>query len=175
MELNIGDWVESYSPGIWQIYKNIKHKSNIMPSRRPKEMVIVFSKRFLTESFQYSVTEESCNSDLIVKLDNEKISKLNKFISENKALYDEFQQYQPRPIGVVYNARIAIPDNMSTTEVENMISKDRFFTDKDISPYLEELGFNTKKMPSWTIQFFCDDHECINDHLAYKFHRVLEF
>lgn len=174
MELRVGNWVFSYHPGIWQIYRILTCKVRSPVSGLGQETTTVFSKRFLSETFKRSFKEECCSPDFVEKLDDETMSKLERFIKENAALYKKFNDYVPKPIDEIYNARIGTPKGKGVKEIEALISKDRLFNGLEINPYLEELGFHTKELPSWTAQFVSEDHQCKDGYLAYKFHRILE-
>ena len=173
MELKIGDWVTSYSSGIWQIYKILNYKGINPVSGLEKEITSIFSKRFLSKSFKSSFKEECCSPDFVDKLDHETTDRLKKFIKENDELVSKFKKYLPKKINSVYNARIGIPKGKNAKEAEAIISKDRAFNVLEINQHLDELGFNTKELPSWTAQFVSEDFKCQNGYLVYNFKRIL--
>ena len=175
MNLKVGDWVSSYSAGIWQIYRILSYKCLDPISKQETIKTSVFSKRFLSNSFKRSFKEECCSPEIVQKLDNETQTKLQKFIEENSSLYQKFVEFKPKSLSRVYNARIGIPKSKSTNELEDQFSKEQKFNELQIKPYLEKLGFNTNEMPSWTAQFISENHEVEDGYLVYKFTRVLEF
>ncbi len=175
MSLKVGDWVTSYSCGIWQVYRII-HYNDIDPVTAARiTRTAVFSKRFVNNSFKKSFSEECCEQVLVKPLGKDITLKLDEYIRANKEIYDKFRAHSPREIDAVYNARIGIPGTMKPGDVMKKISREKAFTIKEIIPYLNGLGFNTDEMPSWTVQFVSRNHELVDDWLAYRFEKILEY
>lgn len=172
-QLQVGDWVTSYSKGIWQIYR-ILHLKGIDPdSGRPRDQISIFSKRFLSSSMKRSFSEECCHPTFVKKLDADAAANLELFIKDNQALHRKFVEYKPKPVNAIFNARFGIPHNKTTDEIAALIPKDTVLWQGEIQPLLERLGLNTKAMPSWTAQFVSPDHACVDGYLAYRFNRIL--
>ncbi len=174
-QLQVGDWVTSYSKGIWQIYRILYLKGIDPATGRPCDQVSVFSKRFLSSSMKRSFSEESCHPTFVKKLDAEAVASLDLFIQDNQALYRKFVEYKPKPLDAIFNARFGIPRNKTADEVAALIPKDTILRQGQIQTLLESLGLNTKGMPSWTAQFVSSDHTCVDGYLAYRFNRILSF
>jgi hypothetical protein len=175
LNLNVGDWVNSYGSGIWQIYKILQFKGIDPTSQQEVQETRIFSKRFVLSSFKRSFKEECCSPYYVSGLDEETKKKLEIFVNENEPLYKKFLDYKPKPIDSIYNARIGMPKGKQVEEIESMISKERLFNKLELDPYLRELGFNPDELPSWTAQFKSEDHMCQAGYLVYKFNRVLKF
>jgi hypothetical protein len=173
MGLNVGDWVRSYSAGIWQIYRVLEDYKCLDPLTGNETInSTIFSKRFVSNSFRKSFKEECCHPSFVTDLKYEEMKKLEIFIVKNSVLYAKFVKYEPKPIASVYNARIGIPTNRSVEEIARLIPSSESFTALQISPFLQKLGFDTKQLPSWTVQFVSENHQCENGWLVYKFSRV---
>jgi hypothetical protein len=173
MRLNVGDWVRSYSAGIWQIYRVLEDYKCLDPLTGNESINSrIFSKRFVSNSFRQSFKEECCHPSFVTDLKSEEMKKLEKFIVKNSVLYAKFLKYEPKPIASVYNARIGIPTNKSVEEIAGLIPRSESFNELQILPFLQKLGFDTKQLPSWTVQFVSENHQCENEWLVYKFSRV---
>ena len=173
MQLNVGDWVYSYSAGIWQIYKILNYKCRDPLTGNETDKTTIFSKRFLNKSYKKSFSQETCDPSFIKFLSDKELKKLNDFILQNQKLYNQFTDYAPKTLDCIYNARIGIPKNHDVKEAESKIQKDLWMSDLKISSYLESLGFNTKEFPYWTVQFVSPNHQCKDGYLVFKYERIL--
>jgi hypothetical protein len=174
-ELKVGDWVTSYQKGIWQVYRILRYKGKDPGSDREEHRTSIFSKRFVLNSFKRSFTAECCHPSFVKRLDSQTQKALDELIARNGELLKAFTAYQPGPVDCIYNARIGIPNNMSETEVASLIPRDRLFSEMEIDPYLTSLGFDTKSLPAWTVQFRSKDHRCREGYLDYEFQGVFPF
>jgi len=175
MNLKEGDWVTSYSQGIWQIYRIIARDGSDNPAWfQHKGGVTVFSKRFLSNSFRRSFTQECCNSLFVEKLDAATERKLKRFIKENEKLYQVFVDYSPKAVHLIYNARFGIPAGKTKDEIESLIPKKKVRKD-EINLLLQRLGLDTNDQISWTAQFVSHDHERKDGHFVFRFNRILKF
>jgi len=175
MELKVGDWVRSYSSGIWQIYRILDYKCSDPLTGNSQNKTSIFVKRFVSNSFKRSFKQESCDPLIITKLGREEQLKLDGFIKDNPDLYKKFNELAFTDIDCIYNARIGIPENSSIESIASKFESTGYIKDIDIQSMLVKMGFKTKDMPSWTVQFISDNYHCIDGHLAFKFARVLEF
>ena len=102
-------------------------------------------------------------------------TRLQRFIKDHPYVFEQLKSYKPRPIDVVFNARIGIPSKLTREDVEKMIATERMFTAFEIGPYLHAKGFSTTELPFWTVQFISPDHECRGGYLRFKLNRVLSW
>ena len=175
LEIKEGDWVTSFSSGLWQIYRVLSYKGINPVSKSEKLKTSVFSKRFVLNSLKPSFKEECCSPDFVERLDPETNTKLEEYIRDNETLHKEFNEYKPKPIDSIYNARIGVPEGKSLEATDALICKDRNLNELEIGPYLKELGFDITRLPSWTVQFISEDHNCQDGYLIYRFARILDF
>ncbi len=174
--MKIGDWIKSYSVGIWQIYKILKYKVCDPASGKIEDKVTVFSKRFINKSYKKSFSEECCSPAFVKPLPDEELKLLNAFIKENPLLHEKFKEYVPKELDSIYNAKIKIPEDKNVKKVESLIHKDVLLTDVEINPYLEKLGLTTNsKHYGWTAQFVSKGFSVKDGHLGYGFERILKF
>jgi hypothetical protein len=172
--LKIGDWVRSYSTGIWQIYRILDYKCKDPVTGKDVEKTTIFSKRFVSDSFKRSFKEECCDPAFVYFLDMDKKKELDSFIESKPGLYQKFIDHEPKKIDCIYNARIGIPLHKDSQMIEDKLKVLGPIKDIEINSKLNELGFDTKAMPSWTVQFVSNDFACVDGYLSFQFVRVLE-
>ena len=173
MNLKVGDWVTSYSKGIWQVYRVLDYTCIDPASKKEMKKNTVFSKRFVSSTLKRSFKEECCDPAFVTKLDSVELTELQEFIDDNVGLYKKFESYQPKEIDCIYNARIGIPEDRSAGNIAKLLEGSGIIKETEINAQLAELGFNTKAMPSWTVQYVAKDFQCIDGYLAFKYERVL--
>ena len=127
MNIEVGDWVRSYSTGIWQVYRILYYKGINPVDGKEQEEVTVFSKRFVSNSFRRSFKEESCAHTFITKLDQYEREELDQFIKSNELLYKQFIKYQPKSIDCLYNARIGIPEDRDKEKIINNLKSETYY------------------------------------------------
>lgn len=174
MSLKVGDWVRSYSAGIWQVYRILEYKCLNAVTGEVQNKTTVFSKRFVSNSYKRSFKEESCDSSLVRHLSPNEGAELENFISENSKLYEQYLAYEPKGIDCIYNARIGVPESKNASEITKLLSGLEPIREIDISQHLANLGYNTKAMPAWTVQFVSENFNVVGGYLMFKFSMVLE-
>ncbi len=174
MTPKIGDWVRSYSNGIWQIYRILDYKCKDPVTDREVEKTTIFSKRFVSDSFKRSFKEECCDPAFVHLLVQADKLKLDTFIDRNPDLYQKFIDYEAKIIDCIFNARIGVPEHRDSQMIADKLKSLGPIKDIEINPKLHGLGFNTKAMPSWTVQFVSNGFECVDGYLSFQFLRVLE-
>ncbi len=173
-KLKIGDWVRSYSKGVWQIYRIEKFGELDPVTGAIRHRESIFSKRFVNNAFKRSFSTECCSPDFVEKLDNSALKDLESFIADNKALYSKFINYVQKTVDLIYNARISIPEGKSSDSVEEELSGLVDVKAEDLIGLLNEKGYKVNTHPSWVAQFIANDHKCKDGQIMYTFERVLE-
>lgn len=170
---DVGDWVRIHKAGIWQIYRLLNVKCADPRTGEETQRPILFAKRFLSNSFRKSFSQDCCHPSLARPLTDSEKQKLNAFIEQHDKQFAQFEAFTPKPIGCIYNARMAIPSDKTPEQVDQELSTDRTFNELQIRTYLEGHGFDDG-FPYWTVQFKNSDHECDDDgYLRYTYMRVL--
>lgn len=173
MRLNVGDWVRSYSSGIWQIDRILEYWCLDPLTGREAKKTTVFSRRFVSNSFKRSFSEEACDPVFVNSLGKDELSTLQDFIARNSGVHEKFLAHQWKGIDCLYNARICIPHDRDLAAATANLAGAGPIRDVDIPSLLEGLGFDTKTSPSWTVQFVSRNFECRDGYLMFKFHRIL--
>ena len=135
----------------------------------------IFSKRFLSKSFKRLFGEATCHPSFVSLLGSDDHERLEAFIAANPSVYEKFESYQPKPVDCIYNARIGLPADRTAAELAASFDPSRPIRDTDIDSILTNMGLDTKAIPYFLIvQFVSKDHECIDDHLVFRFHRIFK-
>jgi hypothetical protein len=111
--LNLGDWVTSYSPGIWQIYRIVpivnEMRFSLADRRRKSRRVLIFSKRSLNEQWVPDFASECCSRSLVSTPTAEDRQRLQQMLIDNPTLLQAFDQYQPAAIDLIGNLSMRVP------------------------------------------------------------------
>lgn len=183
MKVKIGDWVRSYSSGIWQVYRiveNLEEFDSI--SKSVEKRSLVFCKRFLNNSFKRSFGSESCHPDFVYGLEKADHEKLLSIINDNPDLFSKFQKYKPKPIDAIYNLSFCVDANSKVSDYQGIFDESEPLDVFEIRAKAESNNLKLRSVPDltneevrWTLQFCSEDHKIVNNRLIYKFTRVLEF
>ncbi len=172
--LSTGDWVRCYEPGIWQVYRISSYLAWDPVSRSEKRRTSVFSKRCVNDAFKPAFRTDSCDASLVEPLDAATSNTLTDFLSDNVELHQAFRDYEPEPINLIHNARIGIPDGMTAEDVTARLDNNLALRQSEIGDALRQAGFKLNVVPYWTAQFISRNYEIVDDHLVFRFLRVLD-
>jgi hypothetical protein len=179
-KLKVGDWVNSYSKGIYRIEKIIDRyyddsNSSILGENKIgdkyKDRIIV-SKRLLNSKMKKSISYESCSEFFISFLSQEKLIELNKIIEQNPKLIAELNAFEIPTLVTIYNSQLQIETNDELQKVNELV---RFI--KNGKTYLEIetemkrtdiLKLKPKNFGNYLFQFLNFDQEYKNKKLIWR-------
>jgi len=173
--IKIGDWVRSYGSGIWRVHRTLELNDFDIQSQSYKPRTIVFSSRFVNDSYKRSFSTESCDSAFVYHLDPDEKEELESFIDNNPELVAKFDAYKPKSIDAIYNANVNIPASGNTTDLEETLSTFQELNLEQLYNLLIESKIGSIGAKGWTAQFVSNNHECCKGKLLYRFSRVLAF
>jgi len=111
----VGDWVRSYSRGIWQVHRVLADFVDHSPVPPPAPRVLVFSTRFLTAKGSPRIDYESCDASFVNPLEPEARAELESFIERNPLAFRKFQRTEKRCPDLIYNLALSsTPDEVAT-------------------------------------------------------------
>ena len=124
----VGDWVNSYSKGIYRIETIVdQFYDESYPALgenkigdRIKDRIII-SKRFLNSKFKKSISYESCSEVFISKLNNNQYSELQKVIEQSPKWLEEFNEYKIPTRETIYNMELQIDNKSDLKKVNGLI------------------------------------------------------
>ncbi|MBI1372006.1 MAG: hypothetical protein GC159_04500 [Phycisphaera sp.] len=95
----IGDWVEAYSPGIWQVIKTLsgfyRLRWSLDKPKRIQKKPIVFVKRLVDDHWRKSFRVESCDVAFVIPLSQEQRNRLDDYLKERPDVAADFKAYHP--------------------------------------------------------------------------------
>ena len=127
--IKVGQWVNSYSKGIFRIEKILdRYYDEFAPITDPKKKAgdkyddsIVITKRLLNSKFKKSIGYDSCSEFFIVPLDKEQEERLNEILKQNPDWLTELSDYLIPDINSIYNWRVQLDSSTEMTKVEEII------------------------------------------------------
>ena len=181
MDFKVGDWVKSYSQGIWRVERVIDNFFEMRYSfDEPKvksKRTLYHSKRLVNDKWKRSFAMEGCSSEFINKLTNEEVEALNRFIADNEKTMKEFERYQ-RNLDLVLNLGFSFYDQDKLNfdsiadrlfEGKNGLTSDdiiRIIRESQLSKYFNRTPQNK------TIQFISINTEIRNSEYIFKEYRI---
>jgi hypothetical protein len=169
-EIKIGDWVNSYSKGIYRVEKIIEQfydesspdlDGNKIGDKM-KDRTIV-SKRLLNSKFKKSINYESCSEYFISHLDNGQITELQKTLADNPQFLMELNEYQIPTLTTVYNSDLKIDndtDLQTTLQLINFVKNGKTFLEiQNEMKRLDILRLKPKNFGNYMFQLFNFDEE----------------
>ncbi|AOT08756.1 hypothetical protein [Pseudoalteromonas luteoviolacea] len=173
--IKIGDWVRSYGSGIWRVHRILELNDFDIQSQTNKPRTVIFSSRFVNDSYKRSFSTESCDSAFVYHLDSNEKEELDAFMGSNPELVAKFDAYKPKSIDAVYNANVNIPASGSQADLEEALSSFQELNLEQLYNQLIESKIGSSVAKGWTAQFVSSNHECLNGKLLYSFSKVLAF
>ncbi|ESP90536.1 hypothetical protein [Pseudoalteromonas luteoviolacea] len=173
--IKIGDWVRSYGSGIWRVHRILELSDFDIQSQSCKTRTIVFSSRFVNDSYKRSFSTECCDLAFVSHLDSDEKDELESFIENNPELVAKFDTYQPKRIDAIYNANVNIPSSGCTTDLEERLSSFQELNLEQLYNQLTKFKIGSSGTKGWTAQFISNNHECCEGKLLYSFSRILAF
>ncbi|MCF2846581.1 hypothetical protein NH514_04780 [Pseudoalteromonas sp. ACER1] len=170
--IKVGDWVRSYGSGIWRVHRILELNDFDIQSQTNKPRTVVFSSRFVNDSYERSFVTECCDSTFVYHLQQ---AELDSFINLNIDLYTKFNAYKPKSINAIYNAKINIPVSKSKSELEDLLISYQSLFLEQLFCQLHSSGLASSDNKGWTAQFVAKDHEAVDGKLVYSFSTLLTF
>jgi len=172
-KLKVGDWVNSYSKGIFRVEKIIdryydeSHLSILGENKigdKFKDRIIV-TKRLLNSKLKKSISHESCSEFFITFLSKEKLTELNQIIERDPKLITELNEYEiPKIIGV-YNSQLQIETTQELQKVNELLkfikNGKSFLEIENEMKALDILKLKPKHFGNYNFKLFNFDEEYI--------------
>ncbi len=172
-QLQVGNWVNSYSKGIYRIEIIVEQfYDESYPALgenkigdRIKDRIIV-TKRFLNLKFNKSFGYESCSEIFVSKLNNGQYAELQKVIEQNPKLLEEFNEYEIPTRETIYNMELQINNASDLKKVNRLI--DFIKTGKsflEIQTKMEQVDLSKLKpkyLGNYLFQLFNYNDEYLN-------------
>ena len=127
--LKIGQWVNSYSKGIYRIEKIIdryydESERSILGDNKIGDKYkdpIVVSKRLLNTKFKKSIGYDSCSAYFISPIDATQQTELEKVIKNKPEYLTELENYQIPTLTTIYNLDLQIDSEQDLQKVQHLV------------------------------------------------------
>ncbi len=128
MNLEKGEWIYSYSKGIFRVEEIIDKYyeentpllgNNKIGDKMPTRTII--SKKFLTSTFKKSFGFEVCDESLVSKLSKSDLKKLEKLLSEKPNLIKEFEEYEIPERHTIWKSEFQINNENDLRKMNSVI------------------------------------------------------
>lgn len=172
-EIKIGDWINSYSKGIYRVEKIIDQfydeSSPILDGNKIGDKMkdkIIISKRLLNSKFKKSINYESCSDYFVSHLDKGQMAELQKTLADNPKFLKELDDYQIPTLTTVYNSDLKIDNDIdlkTTMQLINFIKGGKTFLEiQNEMKRLDILRLKPKNFGNYKFQLFNFDEEYID-------------
>ena len=172
-EIKIGDWVNSYSKGIYRVEKIIDkfydESSPILEENKVGDKMkdsTIISKRLLNSKFKKSINYESCSDHFVSHLDKQQMTELQKILADNPKILKELDEYQIPTLTTVYNSDLKIDndtDLQTTLQLIDFIKGGKTFLEiQNEMKRLDILRLKPKNFGNYKFQLFNFDEEFID-------------
>jgi hypothetical protein len=172
-EIKIGDWVKSYSKGIYRIERIFdRFYDESSPCIPEHDNIgnqlnsIVLLKRLLNSKFEKSIGYESCNETFIFQLNEKEFPQLKKVLIEKPQLIQELDTFEIPVLKTVYNYDLQIDNKKDLNLVKECIAfikKGKSFLQiNNEMERLDILRLKPKHFGNYKLQLFNFNEEYID-------------
>jgi hypothetical protein len=178
-KIKIGDWVNSYSKGIFRVEKIIEQfyeeDSAILDGKAIGDKIsdrTIVSKRLLNSKFKKSIGYESCSEYFIAHLDSEQSTRLEKLLADNPKWLTELDEYKIPTLITVYNSSLQIDndaDLRTVLELIDFIKQGRTFLEIQIEmKRLDIIRLEPRNFGNYNFQLINFDEEYIDNRKVWR-------
>lgn len=172
-EIKIGDWVNSYSKGIYRVEKIIEQfydeSSPVLDGNNIGDKVkdrIVISKRLLNSSFKKALSYESCSESFVSHLETEQNTKFKKTLTDNPKLLTDIDDYKIPTTTTVYNYDLKIDNDTDLQTILRLIdfikNGKTFLEIENEMKRLDILRLKPKHFGNYSFQLFNFNEEYVD-------------
>ena len=174
VNLKVGDWVRSYSSGIYRVLRVIHFQEYNPATKGYDHITLVHSARFVNNSFKRSFSSEICSADFVYKLNKEDNKELEKYISSKSDVLIKFENYKPKKLSCSHVVNIHPVNKNDTDEIYLRLSRMVDIDKHEIFIVLFEEGIRKNDGKGWSAVFVSDNYKVINNKLVYAFDKICE-
>lgn len=127
-DIKVGDWVNSYSKGIYRIEKIVDQyydeSSPILEKHEIGEKMenrIIVSKRLLNSKNKKSISYESCSEAFVSKLSESQNLELQKILNDKAEILEDLNKYEIPIRKTIYNMELQIDSKEDLQKISNLI------------------------------------------------------
>lgn len=188
--VKVGDWVHSYSMGIWRIWRLLSGFNELRFSLdAPKNIssrTLVFSSRLVNTSWKRSFSTECAELSLVRRISPDEESRTQELLQSNSSLRNAFEKYQAKnsSLDLVVNVSLGhIPgsdrehlraacSHLLGDSARNGLTMDEVLFALRDAGYYDCIG---KTPIDGTLQLISVGHEVRDREFIMRYSRVLDF
>jgi hypothetical protein len=180
MPINSGDWVRSYSKGIWQVVRQVpEHYEPRYSQNAPRVLAEgpqYLLKRLVNDKWKPAFAMECAEVSFVKPLNKADTVKLQRYLAHNADVAAHFESFV-QPLDSVLNLSFSLPKKSDfrrfKAEFEAAFASNLpdGVTHDDIMKVIAQSSFAAgfAEIPcSATLQFICQDHEVKRRHMIYR-------
>jgi hypothetical protein len=183
----VGEWVEAYSPGVWQVLKTLSGfyeiRNSLEEPKRISRRTLIFAKRLVDDTWRKAFRVEVYGADLAHPLTAEQRARLDDYLTSHPDVAAEFEAYQPQVPGLIHSVGFNLPHVPDFEERRALVNSvfngiERGFTKDEIleriarsplAPYVAVAPTNT------TVRFGNIAHELRDGDFVFRAFDVQSF
>ena len=180
MAIQVGDWVRSYSKGIWQVTRVVpEHYETRYSLSAPRQLADrphFLLKRLVNEKWKPAFAADSAEASFVKPLTKADAGKLERFLKDNADVVTQFESFS-QPLYLILNLGFSLAKRSDFRQfkaefeeafaepLRGGMTSDAILEVIAQSSYADRFG----EMPqSATLQFICQDHEVKRRHFIYR-------
>lgn len=142
-EIRIGDWVNCYYAGYWQV---VDLKRNAGDNEFSDVLAIV--KKGFTPERKFSVSLKYCDIRWCQKISEEELRKIEEFFHENPEKREKFDAYDGPMYGITKGWVVDLEDDEVKIYNEKLNALPKYFSLRKFNRFVEEIGLRKHMLPS---------------------------
>jgi hypothetical protein len=188
--VRVGDWVHSYSMGIWRVWRLLSGYNELRFSLDTPKTVsahtLVFSSRLVNTSWKRSFSTECAALSFVRRISPDVESRIHELLQSNPALGKAFEKYQAKnnSLDLVVNVSLGQLPGSDRAQFRAACSKllghsvDNGIIMDEVLAALRDAGYYhcIGKTPiAATVQLISVGHEVRDREFILRYNRVLDF
>ena len=179
-QLSVGDWVESYSPGVWQVVHVLEgfFELRFHPDepRRVSRRRLVFGKRLVDEKWRKAFKAEMAEAAVVHPLGDDQRARLVEYAGANPETLAEFEAFRPEMPDHIASLRLNVPQPVEVeglrsavaqafSGIEDGLTNDEMLERLARSPLAGHLSAGLSNV---TVRFLCRRHEIRDGQFVFR-------
>ena len=178
--VQVGDWVQSYSPGIWQVVRVLagfwELRYHLRDRKRRSRRTVVFVKRIVDARWQKAFMAESCDIAHVRRLADPHREQLRNLLASDPGMLTEFDAYPLADLDFLMALTLKLPESQALEQFESSVlcafddircglTNDEVLErleSSGVSSYVSHVGGNAM------IRFVCENHELRDDQFVFR-------
>jgi hypothetical protein len=179
-QLSAGDWVESYSPGVWQVVRVLQDFFELRfhpdEPKRVSRRRLVLSKRLVDDKWRKAFKAEMAEAAVVHPLGDDQRARLAEYAKASPETLAEFEAFHPEMPDHIASLRLNVPQPVEVeglrsavtqvfTGIEEGLTNDEVLDRLTRSPLAGHLSDGLSNV---TVRFLCRQHEVRDGQFVFR-------